>query len=70
MSGGVGSWPGHVSPAGEEAGDRDVFIEAIPMQAGRADFDQSPIGGRAVQEAREPGERDAEGAAVIQIDPE
>ncbi len=40
------------------------------MQAARADFDHSAIGGRAVQEAGEPGERDAEGAAVIQIDPE
>lgn len=39
------------------------------MQAERGDFDGGALGRGRVEEAREPGERDAEFAAVGEVDP-
>ena len=40
------------------------------MDAGAAEAEVGAFGGRGMEEAREPSERHADGAAVIEFDPE
>jgi hypothetical protein len=60
---------GVVAAAGEEAGDGDVLVERLPMQAEGADLHRPALLRRGVEEAREPGERHAEDAAIGEVDP-
>src|SRR5439155_15116141 len=62
--------PRHVAPPRKKPRDGDVFIQLLPVEAGAAEFDGFALGGGAVEEAGEPGEGDAERAAVLQLHPE
>src|SRR5436305_521613 len=61
--------PRHIAAAGEEAGDRDVLVELLPMDAVGAEEEGFAVLGGAVEQAGEPDQRDPKGAAVLQIDP-
>ena len=69
-SGGPRRRPGHVAATGKEADDRDILVERGPVDTGAAEAEVGAFGGRGMEEAREPGERHADGAAVVEVDPE
>jgi hypothetical protein len=46
----------HVAAAGEEAGDGDVLVERLPVQAAGGEGDGRALGGGRVEEAGKPGE--------------
>ena len=61
---------GKVALAGEQADDGDVFVEGFPVDAGAREEESGALGGGGVEQAWEPGEGNAEGAAIVEIDPE
>ena len=58
-----------VAETGEKAGDGNVFVEGVPMQAAGTDPDLLALFGGAVEEAGKPRQRNADRSAVAQIDP-
>ena len=68
-SGGALDPPRHITASGQQAFDRDVLVEVFPVQAGAAQFDLVALGGRGMEEAGKPRERNAERAAITDRDP-
>jgi hypothetical protein len=59
-----------VSTAGEQPRNGNVLVQLVPVQSPVADRDGEALLAGRVQQAREPGEGNAEGAPVRQLDPE
>ena len=59
----------HIAAPGNEASDRDVLIKLVPMETRAAQGELLALSRARVEEAREPGEGDAERASIFEIDP-
>jgi hypothetical protein len=59
----------HVTAAGEQAVDRNIFVEGVPVQAPRTQAVRCALFRSGVQQAGKPRERNAERASVLQLDP-
>ena len=53
-----------IPASSQQAGDRDVLVDCLPVQPEAADLYRLALLRRRVQEAREPGVRNAYGSSV------
>ena len=58
----------HVTASSEQAGDRDVLVDLFPVETRAAELDLRALRRRGMKQPRKPGERNAERAAIIEID--
>jgi hypothetical protein len=61
--------PRHVASTGKQAGNGDIFVDVLPVEAGAAELDAFALGRGRVQQARKPGQWHAQRAAIAQLDP-
>ena len=47
--------PRHVASTGKQAGNGDIFVDVLPVEAGAAELDAFALGRGRVQQARKPG---------------
>src|SRR5437667_4855194 len=60
---------GLVTISRQQAGDRDVFAQRLPVQAPAADPARFPLLAGATQKAREPSERNTQRSTIGKLDP-
>jgi hypothetical protein len=60
---------GKVGLAGEQAGERDVFVQRLPVEATGADSELPTLLRCGVQQPRKPSQRDTQHATVTEGDP-
>src|SRR6266550_1409704 len=60
---------GLVTISRQQAGDRDVFAQRLPVQAPAADPARFPLLAGATQKAREPSERNTQRSTIRKLDP-
>ena len=61
--------PRHVASTGKQAGNGDIFVDVLPVEAGAAELDAFALGRGRVQQARKPSQWHAQRAAIAQLDP-
>lgn len=68
-SGGSFGGPRLIAFAGKQPGYRDILVDFFPMQSGAAQRNRRALFLRRMEQPREPRERHAQRAAIIEIDP-
>jgi hypothetical protein len=51
----------------QQAGDGDVLVQRLPTEAAGADLHALPLLRRAMEQARKAGQRDTQGAAIVEV---